>query len=87
MTFAASQGDVRLLVDDKEFAENESTLSCPNSAQTFSSDEDYNFFPGTNIYTWEKDLVAGEGLYISAFSLEGETNFAINTEVTADIEQ
>ena len=84
--FAASQGDVVLLVDDDEMpsVETSSTRPCPEVVQDFDSDREFDFAARGAFFNWSGNWYPGSTIRIAAFSYEGESNFSINTEVTVN---
>ena len=81
--FAASKGDVVLLVDDDEVPSTKGSFGCPNYTQTFDADKAYDWAGGTAFFDWDKDLYPGDVLRFAVFSYEGRvSNYGINSEVS-----
>lgn len=83
LAFAASQGDLILLVDDDETPTNTSPSSrpCPDWTQSFDADREFDYYPANNIYKWPGNWLPGSIIRIWAFSYFGESGFSINSEI------
>jgi hypothetical protein len=88
--FAASGGDVILLVDDDEVPDTKGSLGCAEGyAQSFDSDEAFDWYGGTAFYSWDRDLNPGDVLRFAVFSYDGSiSNYGINStvRVTTDLD-
>ncbi len=53
--------------------------------QSFVAEGVYDWYDGTQIFTWTKDLLPGDTLRLAVFSYDGNvSNYSINTQVTAE---
>ncbi|WP_457598340.1 putative Ig domain-containing protein [Hydrogenimonas sp.] len=86
--FAASQGDVILLLRRGSAPELKNGDTCSlGYAQAFYADAEFDWYPGTNIFYYERDLFPGETVYLAAFSYDGVTDYSINSKVTASYDR
>lgn len=87
--FVASQGDLILLVDDDEMPsiEGDAPYNCEGGyAKKFYADQVYDWYNGTAIFDWTKELEPGVVLRMAVFSYDGVLNHSINAEITVEIQ-
>ena len=86
--FAASRGDVVLLVDDGERPSKSGPAShqCETGyAQDFDADKVYDWAGGARIFRWTKDLMPGDTLRLALFSYEGGVeDYGITVDVDSE---